>query len=143
MRCDTNFKSSLISIVSVLFAIVISGCNREHAIEGCSWQDWEWDVVNQQGKLYVNDEGEWCFKLDDEMALPPVFGDWVGSGEKIEYEIVIKNWESRFEEYKDGCIIQGRYVSGIADLHELNEHLILCRIRLYISNIKKFNKEKE
>lgn len=87
-------------MIAIMFVFV--SCNNEEC-DVFKVDETSQKVTDLVGTLKMDDNGKWNFVPDSRFSFPFMHGICDG------YSVQIVNWDSKYEDYKEGCLVQGKY----------------------------------
>lgn len=126
---NINVWKSLTLLFTIFFSSLMVGCSKDdedNVVDGT-----EKEVVDLVGTL-VQEGNKIMFVPDERFFNPFIFGACDGS------KITVKNFKGSIDDYKDGCLIQGKYRNtknvsfgdGIGGMHYYE--LTISQIEKYV-----------
>lgn len=102
MKINQILYNAMITVIIMAIISVLAGCsNDDDNILNVNEPSQE--ITDLVGILKIDDNGKWTFIPDTRFSFPFKHGDFDG------YSVRIVNWDSKYEDYKEGCLVQGKY----------------------------------
>lgn len=102
MKEFKKHKRNLVSFMMIAIMFVFVSCNNEEC-DVFKVDETSQKVTDLVGTLKMDDNGKWNFVPDSRFSFPFMHGICDG------YSVQIVNWDSKYEDYKEGCLVQGKY----------------------------------